>query len=46
MKLPPPATEFSAPPSAPATKRKMASSRVKPLGVSELHRLVICQNLS
>src|SRR5437899_2089925 len=35
MKLPPPATEFSAPPSAPAKKRKMADSSVKKLGVSE-----------
>src|ERR1700675_4649571 len=34
-KLPPPATEFSAPPSTPAKKRKMADSSVKKLGVSE-----------
>jgi hypothetical protein len=35
MKLPPPATEFSAPPSPPAKKRKIAISKVKLLGVAE-----------
>src|SRR5579863_4930625 len=35
IKLPPPATEFKAPPSAPAKKRKRMVSRVKLLGVSE-----------
>ena len=35
MKLPPPATEFNAPPSAPARNRKMANSSVKQSGVSE-----------
>src|SRR5579859_1239763 len=35
IKLPPPATEFKAPPSAPAKKRKTTISRVKQLGVSE-----------
>ena len=35
IKLPPPATEFNAPPSAPAKNRKMIVSRVKLLGVSE-----------
>src|SRR5579859_3679267 len=35
MKLPPPATEFSAPPSTPATKRRMPVSIVKALGVTE-----------
>src|SRR5260370_32887371 len=35
MKLPPPATEFSAPPSTPAAKRKRIVSRVKQLGVTE-----------
>ena len=35
MKLPPPATEFSAPPSAPAKNRKMIVFGVKLLGVPE-----------
>ena len=35
MKLPPPATEFNAPPSAPAKNRKMMISGVKPSGVPE-----------
>jgi hypothetical protein len=35
MKLPPPATEFSAPPSIPAKKRMMTVSRLKQLDVSE-----------
>src|SRR3974377_111142 len=35
MKLPPPATEFRAPPSAPATKRKRNEYGVKQLDVSE-----------
>ena len=36
MKLPPPATEFSAPPSAAAKNRKTMVSICKQLGVSEL----------
>lgn len=35
IKLPPPATEFRAPPSAPAANRKTIVSRVKLLGVPE-----------
>jgi hypothetical protein len=35
MKLPPPATEFSAPPSTPATNSTMAYSSVKKIDVSE-----------
>ena len=35
MKLPPPATEFRAPPRAPAKKRKMMNARVKKVGVPE-----------
>src|SRR5262249_61190838 len=38
MKLPPPATELSAPPSNPATKRKGIVSKVKQLGVSKTPR--------
>jgi len=36
IKLPPPATELSAPPNAPATNRKMMVASVKVLGVSEI----------
>src|SRR5215831_3698657 len=39
MKLPPPATELSAPPTPPATNRKTMVSRVKLLGVPERARL-------
>jgi hypothetical protein len=35
MKLPPPATEFKAPPSTPARKRKMMNSILKLLDVPE-----------
>ena len=35
MKLPPPATQLSAPPSAPAKKRKMMDCAVKQLCVPE-----------
>ena len=38
MKLPPPATEFSAPPKAPARNKKMMIGSVKLLGVSESFR--------
>jgi hypothetical protein len=41
MKLPPPATEFRAPPSAPAKNRKMEVFRFKPSGVPENARLKI-----
>lgn len=42
MKLPPPATAFSAPPRMAARKRKMARSKVKDKGLSQkvcFHRL-------
>ena len=35
MKLPPPATEFRAPPRAPATIKNKMVPRVKQLGVTE-----------
>src|SRR6267154_1620012 len=48
MKLPPPATALSAPPSAPAVNKKMACGRVKPVLYHEcagvLHLAVRCRD--